>query len=138
MKCRKKFSRVWTILCICIIAGLITACIIAKPINLTDEEILYYTDTAEKVWYEGLCFVEEDDNIHVTFNLSEKKVQVSPNNTNKQSVTVDFSSSKNSITVNDPLVSFWGGFFFYGAFFGLIIYGIICLCIFIKKEKLRK
>lgn len=134
MKCRRIFLRVCAILCICIITGWITAYLIAKPINLTDKEIRYYTTTAEKVWYEGLCSVEEDDCIDITFKLSEKKVQVSPNNTNKQSVTVDFSSSENSITVNDPVVSFWGCFFFYGAFFGLIIYGIICFCIFKAKE----
>lgn len=138
MKCRKIFLRICAILCICIITGLVTACIIAKPINLTDEEIIYYTDTAEKVWYEGLCSVEEDDSIHVTYNLSGKKVKVAPINTNKQSVTVDFSSSENSITVNDPVVSFWGCFFFYGAFLGFIIYGIICFCIFVSKEKHKK
>lgn len=134
MKCRKIFLRICAILCICIITGLVTACIIAKPINLTDEEIIYYTDTAEKVWYEGLCSVEEDDSIHVTYNLSGKKVKVAPINTNKQSVTVDFSSSENSITVNDPVVSFWGCFFFYGAFGGLFIYEIIRFCIFIAKD----
>ena len=52
---------------------MVIACIIAKPINLTDEEIFYYTNTTEKVWYEGLHSVKEDDSIHVTFNLSEKK-----------------------------------------------------------------
>lgn len=138
MKCRKIFLRICAILCICIITGLVTACIIAKPINLTHEEIIYYTDTAEKVWYEGLRSVEEDDSIHVTYNLSGKKVKVAPINTNKQSVTVDFSSSENSITVNDPVVSFLGCFFFYGAFLGFIIYGIICFCIFVSKEKHKK
>ncbi len=138
MKCRKIFLRICAILCICIITGFVTACIISKPINLTDEEIFHYTNTAEKVWYEGLHSVERDDSVHVTFNLNEKKVQVLPNNTNKQSITVDFSSSENLITVNDPVVSFWGCFFFYGAFFGLIIYGIICFCIFISKEKHKK
>ena len=138
MKCRKIFLRVCAILCICVITGLVTACIIAKPINLTDEEILYYTNTAEKVWYEGLNSVEKDDSIRIVFNLNEKEVQVLPINTNKQSVTVDFSSSDNPITVNDPVVSFWGCFFFYGAFFGLIIYGIICFCIFITKERHKK
>lgn len=138
MKCRKIFLHICAILCICIITGLVLAYITAKPINLTDEEIIYYTDTAEKVWYEGLCYVEEDDSIHVMPNLSEKKVQVAPNNTKKQSVTVDFSSSEKSITVNDPVVSFWGCFLFYGAFFGLIIYGAICLCISTAKEKHKK
>lgn len=73
MKYRKIFIRACSILCICIITGLVTACIIAKPINLNDEEILYYTNTAKKVWYEGLSSLEEDDSIHVTFKLSEKK-----------------------------------------------------------------
>ena len=135
MKCQKKFLQICVLLCICIITGLVTACIIAKPINLTDEEILYYTNTAEKVWYEGLHSVEQDDSINITFNLNEKKVQILPNNTNKQSLTVDFSSSENSITVVDSAVSFWGCFFFYGTFFGLIIYGLIYSCIFISKEK---
>ena len=138
MKCRKLFLRICTILCICIITGFVTTCIIAKPINLTAEEISYYTNTAEKVWYEGFHSVEEDDSIHVAVNLSEKTIQVSPINTNKQSLTVDFASSENTITVNDPVVSFWGCFFFYGAFFGLIIYGIICFCIFIAKGKYKK
>lgn len=138
MKHQKIFLRMCAILCICIITGLVTACIIAKPINLTDEEILYYTNTAEKVWYEGLHSVEEYDSIHVTFNLSEKKVQVLPNNANKQSVTVDFSSSENSITVNDSVLSFWGCFFFYGTFFGLTIYVIIDFCTFMLKGKHKK
>ena len=134
MKCRRIFLLVCAILCICIIPGFVIACLRAKPINLTDEEISYYTTIAEKVWYEGLCSVEEDDCIDVKFNLSEKKVQVLSNNTNKQSVTVDFSSSENSITVNDPVVSFWGCFFFYSAFFGLIIYANIRFWIFIAKK----
>lgn len=138
MKCKKNFLRICAILCICMITGLVAACIIAKPINLTDKEILYYTDTAKKVWYEGLCSVKADDSIHVMFNLNEKKVQVIPINTNKQSITVDFSSSENSITVSQPVVSFWGCFFFYGTFLGLIIYGIICFCIFIAKQKHKK
>ena len=128
MKCRKLFLHICAMLCICIITGFVTAGIIAKPINLTDEEISYYTNTAEKVWYEGLNSVEEDDSIHIAWNLGKKTVQVSSINNNKQSVTVDFSSLENTITVNESVVSFWGCFFFYGIFFGLIIYGII-LCI---------
>lgn len=138
MRCRKLFLRICAILCICIITGFITACIIAKPINLTNEEISYYINTAEKAWYEGFHFIEKDDSIHVTVDLSEKKVQVSPINVNKQSVTVDFTSSKNAITINNPVVNFWGCFFFYGAFLGFFIYGIICFCIFIATGKHKK
>lgn len=124
MKCRKIFLTMCAHLCICIITGWVSARLIAKPINLTNEEILLYTDTAEKVWYQGLCAIEEDDSTHITFNLAEKTVKVSPINNNKQSVTVDFSSSEISFTVNDPLVSFWGCFFFYGLFFGSLLIGI--------------
>lgn len=138
MKCRKTFISMCEILCTCIITGFVAACIIAKPIKLTEDEILYYTNVAEKVWYEGIGSVEEDESINLTFNLNEKKVQVSPNNTNKQSITVHFSGSEGLTIINDPVVSFSGCFFFYGVFFGLIIYGIICFCIFMVKEDHKK
>ncbi len=138
MKYRKKVLRICAFLCICIITGWITANIIAKPIYLTDKEIIYYTDIAKKVWYEGLESVEEDDSIYITFDLAGKKVNITPQNGTNQSVTADFSSSELSITVNDPVVSFWGCFFFYGTIFGLIIYVIIDLGIFIVKESKKK
>ena len=127
MKCRKFFIKLCAPLFICTIVGLITACIIAKPISLTEEEISYYTNTAEKVWYNGLERIQKDN-----------KVQVLPINTNKQSITVIFSDSEKIITVNKPIVSFWGCFLFYGIYFGIIIYGIICFCLSKVKDTYRK
>lgn len=121
MKSRKTIIQVTQLLCICIIAGLISAYIIAKPIFLTQTEISYYTDIAEKVWFEGTNAIEEDDSIYIKLQLEDKKVQVLPIDLNKQSVTVDFSNSTESILVNEPVTSFAECFFFYGAFFGTII-----------------
>ena len=73
MKCRRIFLQIYVILVICIVTGLVFATVIAKPIKLTQEEIDYYTSTAEKVWYKGLESLEEDDSIHVEVDLSEKK-----------------------------------------------------------------
>ena len=74
----------------------------------------------------------------MTFNLSQKKVQISPTTTNKQSVTVYFSNSENQITINDPVVGFWECFFFYGIFLGIIIYGTIYCGIFVVKLEQEK
>lgn len=138
MKYLKPFMHICAILCICIITGFVSAYIIAKPINLTEEEISYYTNTAEKIWYEGFHSLEEDDSIYVTVNFADKKVQILPINNNKQSVTVDFTSLENIITVNNPVVNFWGCFFLYGAFFGFGIYWIICGGISIAKRRYKK
>lgn len=138
MELRKFILRACAFLCTCIITGLITASCIAKPIYLNDKEIFYYIDTAEKVWYEGFCSIEEDDSITITFDLSKKEVKVAPVNTNKQSITVNFANSENSVVVNKPVVNFWECFFCYGIFHGIMVYIILYCCIFLAKEKQKK
>lgn len=135
MKCRRIFLQIYVILVICIVTGLVLATVIAKPIKLTQEEIDYYTSTAEKLWYKGLESLEEDDSIHVKVYLIEKKVQVLPNNTQKESVTVYFLQTMTVYTVNEPAVNFTACFLFYGTVCGLINYGIFSLLIFKVKEK---
>lgn len=134
MKWRKNILKICVFLIICTITGLITANIIAKPIELTDSEINYYMDIAETIWYEGFNSVESDDTIYIKYHLKEKEIEVLPTNGNKQSINVNFSGAKNVVTVNEPLVSFWGCFVFYGLLYGSIIYGAICWLIFIVKK----
>ena len=140
MKWRKNILKICAFLIICTITGFITASIISKPIALTDEEISYYTNTAEKVWYEGLDSLEVDDTIRIEYNLKENEVKILPIDTCKQSITVIFFDPGKLITVNNTVVSFWGCFGFYGLFFGSIIYGaiygvIIFLIFIVKKRK---
>ena len=58
MKVRKIFYRLLAFLLVCTISGFIIANALAKPIFLTNEEIRYYTNTAEKAWYEGLSAIK--------------------------------------------------------------------------------
>ena len=137
MKWRKNIFNTCIFLIVCTIAGLIIAYNIAKPIKLTDSEINYYTEVAEKVWFEGLSEVEADDNIVIKFQLKEKKVKIFPIDSAKESITVNFSNYIREVTVNDPIVSFWGCFVFYGFVFGTILYFVICFVIFIVKKSRR-
>ena len=135
MKWRKNILKTCAFLIICTITGFIIACIIAKPIALTDAEISYYTNTAEKVWYEGLETLEVDDTIRIEYRLKEKEVKILPIDTTKQSITVNFYEPEKLITVNNSIVNFWGCVGFYGLIFGSIIYAVISCWIFIVKEK---
>jgi len=98
-------------LCICLLVGWLLTNLTAKPIMLTDEEVRYYRDTAETLWYEGFSSVEPDSSITFNIQHADKKVQILPIDHNKQSVTVDFSDSENNYTVNKPITNYWGSFF---------------------------
>lgn len=130
MKYRKFFMRTSVILGIFLITGLISASLIAKPINLDEKEITYYANVAKKAWYEGLNSIEKDDDVRVSINLYKKEIKVESLNANKQSVTVNFRNSEASYVVNKPLISFWGCFFFYGLVFTCAIYITISLMLF--------
>ena len=125
-----------------IVTGLITALIIALPINLTKDEISYYTETAENVWYKGLHSISQDDDIAIKYDLEDKTVRVSGIAPNKQSITVDFSENDRKVTTNKPQTSFIGCFFVYGIFWTLCITFISSMIVgFIqeyKKLKTRK
>lgn len=138
MKCWKITLHACILLVICIIAGFISAQIIAKPVILTDEEINHYTNTAEAAWFEGFNSIKEHDGIEIKCDLNKQKVHIIPDNTNKQSVTVDFASTIPAITINAPVVSYWGCFFFYGIFFGLMAYVLLSIPIVLIKEKFFK
>lgn len=134
MKYRKFFMRASVILGIFLLTGLISACLIAKPIELDEKEITYYTNVAKKVWYEGLNTIEKSDDVRISINLDEKEIKVEPLNANKQSVTVSFKNSEASYVINKPVVSFWGCFFFYGIVFTCTIYITISLILFALYE----
>jgi len=141
MKCREKILKACAFLIICTIIGLISANIIGKPIELTETEKDYYIETADKVWNEGFEKVEVDDKIYIKYSLKEKEIEVFSTNTNKQSVAVKFYETEKLITVNEPVVNYWGCFMFYGLIFGTVIYQIIALTIVIvkgRKESRRK
>ena len=125
-------------LLICILVGCISATTIVAPIDLTFEEIHYYVDTAETVWHEGLEAVKEYDEIEIKCDLKNREVKIVPNNTLKKSITVNFSNTQKSISINKPIVSYWGCFIFYGFFFGTIAYMIIATPIVIIKKKFFK
>lgn len=134
----KKFFQFCALLLVCAITGLITANSIAKPVLLTDEEISHYTDTAETAWYKGLASIKEHEDIDVECNLSKQEVQIFPFNTNKQSLTVNFSNTTQTVTINRPVVSFWGCFFFYGIVFGSIGYLLLLLLVLAIKAIVPK
>ena len=139
MKFLKSFFQICSFLIVCTIVGLISANIIAKPVFLTDEEICHYTDTAQTAWYEGLASIKEHEEIDVECNLNKQEVYVFPFNTNKQSLTVNFSDDIQTVTINKPVVSFWGCFFFYGIVFGSIAYLLLLLlAVVIKTIVLNK
>ncbi len=125
-------------LLICILVGCISATTIATPIDLTFEEIHYYVNTAETAWHEGLGAVKEYDEIEIKCDLKNQEVKIVPNNTLKKSITVNFSNTTKSISINDPIVSYWGIFIFYGLFFGTIAYMIIAIPIVTVKKKFFK
>lgn len=104
-----------------IICGLITALLIALPIKLTEEETNYYTETAKNVWYNGLQSVSYDDDIVIKYSLKDKTVSVFDKDTNKQSITVNFSSNNDKVTINKPLTSFIACFLFYGFLWTILI-----------------
>ena len=135
MKSRKKILKICAFLIICTITGLITANIIAKPIKLTQAEIDYYVETAETIWYEGFDSIKTDESIYIEYHLKEKEIEVFSTNGNKQSISVSFHESEKLVIVNEPIVSFWGCFVFYGLIFGFIIYQAICCIIFIVKQR---
>lgn len=138
MKFLKSFFQICSFLIVCTIVGLISANIIAKPVFLTDEEIRHYTDTAKTAWYQGLASIEEYEEIDVECNLNKQEVYVFPFNNNKQSLTVNFSDDIQTITINKPIVSFWGCFFFYGILFGSIAYLLLLLLVVVIKEIVLK
>ena len=137
MKLWKNFLEICALIIVCIIAGFITANLIAKPIFLTNEEIHYYTDTAETAWYEGLSSITEYEEIDVETNLDKHQVHIIPFNKNKQSLTVTFSTDTPIVTTNKPVVSFWGCFFFYGLFFGFFAFVILYLLVIAIKQAVR-
>ena len=134
----KNLFKTCAFLIVCAIVGLISANFIAKPVLLTDEEIRHYTDTAETAWYEGLSSITEHDEIDVKCNLNKQEVYISPFNTNKQSLTVNFSNTTQTVTINKPVVSFWGCFFFYGILFGSLTYLLLLLLTFAIKAIVSK
>ena len=139
MEFLKSFFKTCAFLAVCAIVGFISANIIAKPVLLTDEEIRHYTDTAETAWYEGLASIKEHEEIDVECNLNKQEVYVFPFNTNKQSLTVNFSDNTQTVTINKPVVSFWGCFFFYGILFGSLTYLLLLLlAVVIKTIVLKK
>ena len=127
MKFLKAALKFCAFLVVCAIAGIISANLIAKPVFLTNEEIIYYTDTAEIAWYDGLSFIKEYEDIDVECNLDKRQVHIIPFNKNKQSLTVTFYADTQTVTINKPVVSFWGCFFFYGLFFGYFAFVILYL-----------
>lgn len=137
MKFLKDFMEICALIMVCIIAGLITANLIAKPVFLTNEEIHYYTDTAETAWYKGLSSITEYEEIDVETNLEKHQVHIIPFNKNKQSLTVTFSTDTPVVTINKPVVSFWGCFFFYGLFFGFVAFVILYLLVIAIKQAVR-
>ena len=138
MKVRKTMTailKVCAYLILCFVVGLVVANIIAKPIALSEDEIGYYTDTAEKVWYDGLEKVQKDDTININISVNASQVQISPVNTTKQRLTVDFSDSEPLVILSKPIVSFYGCLVSYGLIFGSIIYFLINFIIFCYKEE---
>lgn len=122
-----------------IVTGLITALILASPIKLTQDEIDYYTETAENIWYNGLHSITPNDDIVIKYDLDDKTVRVSDIDTAKQSVTVDFSGDVNKVTINKPQASFIGCFLFFGFIWTLIIYVVINFTLmFISDRKNKK
>ena len=81
-----------------IVAGLICATLIAKPIYLTSDEITYYTDIAKTTL---------------------------PKRSNKQSLTVNFSDSNDEVIINRPKESFLVYFIFFGLIFAFIAHMLI-------------
>lgn len=142
---KKKFFwiNLFVAILIFVTSGLATAFAIARPIYLTETEIIYYTEVAENIWYNGLCSVEPDEGIVIKYNLNDKTVRISSPDTNKQSITVNFSSEKNDVVINKPLTSFIGCFLFYGAlwtFLSFVLSGMfLCtLSDIIKKRKEKR
>lgn len=135
----KNLFKTCAYLIVCAIVGLISANFIAKPVLLTAEEIRHYTDTAETAWYDGLGSIKEHKEINVECNLSKQEVYISSFNTNKQSLTVNFSNNTQTVTINKPVVSFWECFFFYGILFGSLTYLLLLLlAVVIKTIVLKK
>lgn len=108
-----------------IVAGLICATLIAKPIYLTNDEITYYTDIAKTTWYEGIETLDEDKDISIAYDLNKKEVTILPKRSNKQSLTVNFSDSNDEVIINRPKESFLVYFIFFGLIFALITHMLI-------------
>ena len=138
MRVRKLCFHICAFILICTVIGFISANIIAKPVLLTDEEIQYYANVAEKAWYNGLSSVKEYDEIEIKCDLNNQDIYVFPQNNNKQSVTVNFSNDTGILTINEPVVNYWACFIFYGVLFGTLVYAIVSLFISIIKENLSK
>lgn len=102
------------------VSGILTAFSIALPINLTNDEIAYYTEIAENVWYNGMNEVAPNDDIVIKHDLNAKIIRISSKQSNKQSISVDFSSGKGIVTINNPDTSFVGCIIFYGLLWTLI------------------
>ena len=115
---------------ICLIAGYVTT-LACKPIYLTQDEVRYYTEIANIVWYEGENNLPEEDAKQFNIYVSKETnmVKLVPQNTYSQSITVDFSSSEEISIVNKPTSSYILSFLSYGFFFGSIIFIVIYLCL---------
>ena len=96
-----------------IVAGLICATLISKPIYLTSDEITYYTDIAKTTWYEGIETLDEDKDISIAYDLNKKEVTILPKRSNKQSLTFNFSDSNDEVIINRPKESFLVCFIFF-------------------------
>lgn len=108
-----------------IVAGLICATLISKPIYLTSDEITYYTDIAKTTWYEGIETLDEDKDISIAYDLNKKEVTILPKRSNKQSLTVNFSDSNDEVIINRPKESFLVCFIFFWFIFALITHILI-------------
>lgn len=121
---------IYTYLCTCIITGLIFGSILGRTVKLTEKETEYYTSVAEKVWYNGLYSIEKDDSITIKIDINEREIKILPNNSNKQSITVNFSGTQKRVVVNDSIRNFKNSFISSAISFGSIIYlieyGIVC------------
>ena len=90
---------IWLV--ICQFTGYLTT-LDCKPIYLTQDEVESYKEIADTVWYKGVNSLPKEDvkQFDIYFSTDSNTLKIVPLNPCSESITVDFSSSK-EVTIKE-------------------------------------
>ena len=101
------------------------------PQKLNDQEILYYTEVANKIRYSGTT---QGIDSSLQYKCAEDTITISSYNMFKQTVTVLFTGNEPTVMVNEPNISFIGCSIFFLVLGTISLVGVIIYFIATIKE----